>query len=214
MENYLVVLFKNKTKKRIIKKFITYKKAQTFFKNLIKKSDEVIFNKEVESGYQCGFELGLIELSNKQLFPIYMTDEMGRSIKVKLEDENMTLVEVVPYKKEETIFDIQTNKKITTQELIKKYIKGDGVKMISTLNNKFIVQLENKVFLFSLKSEKESGRFIDCLTTYFFKIKRKDCIFVKDYSSAQRKYLFGILEGMGIDKKILYRKFTTYPRPK
>jgi hypothetical protein len=94
----------------------------------------------------------------------------------------MTLIEVVQYKKEETIFDIQTNKKITTKELIKKYIKGDGVKMISTLNNKIIIQLDDKIYLFSLKSEKESGRFIDCLMNYFFKIKRKDCIFVKDYS--------------------------------
>jgi hypothetical protein len=214
MENYLVVLFKNKSKKRIIKKFITYNKAQTFFKKLIKESDNVIFNKEVESGFPCKFELGLVELSNKQLFPIYMTDEMGRNIKVKLDDDNMTLVEVVPYKKEETIFDIQTNKKITTQELIKKYIKGDGIKMISTLNNKIIIQIDDKISIFSLKSEQESGRFIDSLTSYFFKIKRKDCIFVKDYSSAQRKYLFEILGKMGIDKKILYRKFTTYPRPK
>ena len=214
MENYLVVLFKNKTKKRIIKKFITYKKAKTFLTNLIKESDNVIFDKRVENGSNSTFELGLIELSNKQLFPIYMTDEMGRTIKVKLEDDNMTLVEIHPYKTEETLFDIQTNEKITTQTLIKKYIKGDGVKMISTLNNKVIVQLNDKFSLFSLKSDSESSRFIDCLSTHFFKNKRTDCIFVKDYSSEQKKYLYKILEEMGISKKILYRKFTTYPRSK
>jgi len=214
MENYLVVLFKNKTKKRIINKFVTYKKSQSFFKKLVKESDDVIFNKEVESGFPCKFELGLVELSNKQLFPIYMTDEMGRNVKVKLEDDNMTLVEIIPYKIEELIYDIQTGDKINTQTLIKKYIRGDGVKMISTLHNKIIIQQDDKFSLFSLKNENESGRFIDCLTSYFFKIKRKDCIFVKDYSSAQRKYLFELLEGAGIDKKMLYRKFTTYPRPK
>jgi len=214
MENYLVVLFKNKSKKRIIKKFITYKKAETFFRKLIKESDNVIFNKEVENGFPCKFELGLVELSNKQLIPIYITDEMGRNIKVKLENDGMTLKEIVIYKEEEKIFDIQKNKKITTQELIKNYIKGDGVKMISTLNNKIIIQIDDEVSLFSLKSEVESGRFLDCLMGYFFKIKRKDCIFVKDFSSAQRKYLFEILKNKGIDKKILYRKFTTYPRPK
>jgi len=214
MENYLVVLFKNKSKKRIIKKFITFKKAETFFRKLIKESDNVIFNKEVENGFPCKFELGLVELSNKQLIPIYITDEMGRNIKVKLENDGMTLKEIVIYKEEEKIFDIQKNKKITTQELIKNYIKGDGVKMISTLNNKIIIQIDDEVSLFSLKSEVESGRFLDCLMGYFFKIKRKDCIFVKDFSSAQRKYLFEILKNKGIDKKILYRKFTTYPRPK
>lgn len=214
MENYLVVLFKNKTKKRIIKKFITFKKAETFFRNLIKESENVIFNKEVENGFPCKYEIGLVELSGKQLIPIYMTDEMGRNVKVKLENDGMTLKEVVIYRKEETIFDVQKNKKITTQELIKNYIKGDGIKMISTLNNKIIIQIDDDVYLFSLKSEEESARFSDCLMGYFFKIKRKDCIFVKDFSSAQRKYLFDILEKKGINKKILYRKFTTYPRLK
>lgn len=214
MENYIVVLFKNKTKKRIIKKFITLKNAQLFFRNLIKKNDEVIFEKKVENGKDCSFELGIIELSNKQLFPVYLTDEIGRNIKVKLEDENMTLLDIKPYKKDEKLFDIQTNKKITSSELIKKYISKEGVKMISTLNNKVIIQIDDKVFLFSLKNQSESERFLDCLGNYFFRIKRTDCIFVKDYSAAQRKYLFKILDSAGIDKKILYRKFTTYPRPK
>jgi hypothetical protein len=214
MENYIVVLFKNKTKKRIIKKFITFGKADSFYKKITKINEEVIFEKKVENGADCNYEIGLVELTDKQLFPIYMTDEYGRNIKVKLEDDKMTLVKIQPYKKEEKIFDIQKNKKITTSELIKNYIKGDGVKMISSLNNKIIIQIDEKVFLFSLKNEKESTRFLDCLTDYFFKNKRTDCIFVKDYSSAQKKYLFEVLEKVGIDKKILYRKFTTYPRPK
>ena len=212
--NFFVALFKNKTKKRIIKKFVTYKKAKSFFTKLRNESDNVIFSKEVENGKECKFELGLIELSNKQLFPIYMTDEMGRNVKVKLEDDNMTLVEITPYKMEELLYDIQENEKIDTQSLIKKYIKGDGVKMISTLHNKIIIQKDEKFSMFSLKNEQESSRFIDCLTSHFFKIKRMDCIFVKDYSSAQRKYLFELLEKYGVDKKVLYRKFTTYPRSK
>ena len=138
--NFFVTLFKDKTKKRIIKKFVTYTKAKSFFTKLKNNSDNVIFSKEVENGKDCKFELGLIELSSKQLFPIYMTDEMGRNIKVKLEDDNMTLVEITPYKIEELLYDIQTGDKIDTNTLIKKYIKGDGVKMISTLHNKIIIQ--------------------------------------------------------------------------
>jgi hypothetical protein len=214
MENYLVVLFKNKTKKRIIKKFITINKAQTFFKNLIKKCDNVIFSKEYESGYPCNFEVGIIGKTTSQNEPVYMKDQFGRNVKVKLENDGMSLISIAPYRKEEKLFDIQKNKKIDTQTLIKDYISLEGVKMISTLHNKIIIQINEKVFLFSLKNESESNRFVDCLTSYFFKIKRGDCIFVKDYSSAQRKYLFDVLEKNGVDKKILYRKFTTYPRSK
>jgi hypothetical protein len=214
MENYIVVLFKNKTKKKIIKKFITFNRAKLFYDNLIKESQEVIFNVEIEAGKECKYEIGLIEMSGKQLVPVYMTDEFGRSVKVKLDEDGMTLFQISPYKKEELIYDVKESKKITVQELIKKYLKGDGMKMVSVLNNKVVVQQEEKFHLFTLKNEQESSRFVDCLSFYFFKIKRGDCLFVKDYSSAQRKYLYSILESNGFSKSVLYRKFTSLPQLK
>lgn len=214
MENYIVVLFKNKKKKRIIKKFITFSRAKEFYEKLIKESNEVLFEIKVEGGKECNYELGIIEMSSKQLVPVYMTDEFGRSIKVKLDEDGMTLFKIQPYKKEETIYDIKEGKKITMSDLIKKYMKGDGLKMISVLNNKIVLQEDEKIHLFTLKSESESSRFIDSMSLHFFKIKRGDCLFVKDYSTAQRKYLYSLLESNGIDKKILYRKFTTLPRSK
>jgi hypothetical protein len=211
MENYLVVLFKNKKRKRIIKKFVTLSRAKSFFNKLISESDEVVFDMIIENTKECKLELGLIEKSINQSSPVYITDEFGRNIRVKLEEDGMSILQIKPYKQEELIFDIQINKKITTKELIKKYLKGDGLKMISVLNNKIVVQQDENIKLFSLKNEKESSRFIDCLSSYFFKIKRGDCLFVKDYSSPQRKYLYSLLESNGFDKKVLYRKFTTYP---
>lgn len=211
MANYMVVLFKDKNRKRIIKKFITHKKAKLFYDGLIKKSDEVIFNTEVENGKPCRYELGIVEMSSRQLIPVYITDEFGRSVKVKLEEDGMTLFQIAPYKKEETIYDIDKKKKITSQELISKYLKGVGIKMISSLNNKIIVQEEEKIHLFTTKSESESQRFLDCLSLYFFKNKRGDCLFVKDHSTPQKKYLYDLLESKGISKKILYRKFTSLP---
>jgi predicted Fe-Mo cluster-binding NifX family protein len=214
MENYIVVLFKDKKKKRIIKKFITFSRAKQFYEKLIKESNEVLFEIRVEAGKECNYELGIVEMSSKQLVPVYMTDEFGRSVKVKLDEDGMTLFKIQPYKKEETIYDIKEGKKITMSDLIKKYMKGDGLKMISVLNNKIVLQEDEKIHLFTLKSESESSRFIDSMSLHFFKIKRGDCLFVKDYSTAQRKYLYSLLESNGIDKKILYRKFTTLPQSK
>jgi len=214
MENYVVVLFKNKKKKKIIKKFITFSRAKQFYDKLIKESNEVLFEIKVEGGYECRYEVGIVEMSSKQLIPVYMTDEYGRNIKVKLDEDDMTLFKINPYKKEETIYDIREQKKITTQIFIKKYLKGDGLKMISVLNNKIVLQEDEKIHLFTLKSESESSRFVDSMSLHFFKIKRGDCLFVKDYSTAQRKYLYSLLESNGIDKKILYRKFTTLPPSK
>ena len=50
MSNYIVVLFKNKSKKKIINKFITSNKAKKFYDELIEKSNSVIFSKEFENG--------------------------------------------------------------------------------------------------------------------------------------------------------------------
>ena len=212
MSNYLVVLFKNKKKKKIIKKFVTLSRAKNYFDGLVEKSNEVIFEVLVENGKECKFELGLISLTTNQSSPVYMTDEFGRSIKVKLEENGMSILNLKPYRDEDLIYDVRNKKKITTQEFIKRYLKGDGLKMVSVLNNKVILQRDEKIDLFSLKNESECSRFVECLSSYFFKIKRGDCLFIKDCSSPQRKYLYELLESNGFDKKVLYRKFTTYPK--
>jgi hypothetical protein len=214
IHNFLVILFKNKIKKRIIKKFITYDKAKQFFNKLKEESEKVIFEKNFENGQECNFELGLIEKDKKNHSPIYLVDEMGRNIKVKLEDDTLGLVEIIKYKKEEKLFDLQKKVKITFEQFEKKYLVGQTTKMISSLNNKIIVQEDDKIYLFSLKNDNDCERFLSCISNYFFKTKKTNCIVVKSWSTAQKKYLFKILAENGIDKKILYRKFTTYPHSK
>jgi hypothetical protein len=168
MANYLVVLFKNKTRKKIIKKFITLSRAKNCFKQLIKESDDVIFEVLVENGKECRFELGLIEMSVYQSAPVYMTDEFGRSVKVRLEVSGMSILSINPYKEEDLIYDVRNKTKITAQEFIKKYLKGDGLKMVSVLNNKVILQKDEEINLFSLKNESECTRFVESLSSYFF----------------------------------------------
>ena len=119
MENYLVVLFKNKKRKRIIKKFVTLSRAKEFFNKLMSESDEVIFDVIIENAKECKLELGLLQTLTNQSAPVYITDEYGRNIRVKLEENGMSILQIRPYKQEELIFDVQKNKKISTQELTK-----------------------------------------------------------------------------------------------
>ena len=93
---------------------------------------------------------------------------------------------------------------------IRKYIQKDGVKLVSKLNNKIIVQNDDSINIFSLKSESESKRFLTILEDYMLKNKRLDCIIVSDDSTPQKKYLYSLLESKGISKLILYKKSTTF----
>lgn len=178
----------------------------------MKKSEDVIFDVQIESGNLTTYELGIVHMSSEQKEPVYLTDELGRFLKVKLDEKGMTLILISPYRKQESIYDLQQKKKILIDEFVKKYMKGDGIKMVYSLNNKIVIQEDSKFSLFTLKSEDESIRFIECLSSHFHKIKRGDCPFIKDNTTPQKKYLYSLLESNGFDKKILYRKFTSLPQ--
>jgi hypothetical protein len=208
---YYVVLFKNRTRKKIIKKFSNFKNAEKFYNELTKQNTEVIFEKRIENGKECEYEVALLQNKSNEFFDVYKTDDLGRNIRVVLETPEYDLLKIANYRMEETLFDIKKNKKVSVTSFIKTYLKSDGLKMISTLNNKIIVQADETFNIFSLKSPEEAKRFIESLSQYFYSIKRKDCMFVTDESSAQKKYLIKILSEWGIDKKILYRQYTTHP---
>jgi hypothetical protein len=208
---YYVVLFKNRARKKIIKKFSNFKNAEKFYNELTKQNTEVIFEKRIENGKECEYEVALLQNKSNEFFDVYKTDDLGRNIRVFLETPEYDLLKIANYRMEETLFDIKKNKKVSVTSFIKTYLKSDGLKMISTLNNKIIVQADETFNIFSLKSPEEAKRFIDSLSQYFYSIKRKDCMFVTDESSAQKKYLIKILSEWGIDKKILYRQYTTHP---
>jgi hypothetical protein len=208
---YLIVLFKNKVKKRIIKKFKTLKNSDEYYKKLIQESDEVIFDKKFENGFKSEYEIALLGKKKGNDEVIYIKDSFGRQSKVNLEDDDFTILKVQPYKVDEQFLDYTTKKKINTKELLKKYLSGVGLKMISKLNNKIIVQNDDTINLFTFKNEDDSSRFIDNLSKIFIEQKKIDCMFVKDSSLSQRKYLYNILVNYGFPKSYLFRQSTTFP---
>jgi len=210
-DNFLVVLFKNKLKRKIINKFITIKKAEKYYNSLIDESNNVIFDKKYENGVLLDYEIALLD-KNKNKPIEYYRDEFGRQIKLELEDEEYSISKIQKYKIEELILDYKSKKKITTKELIKKYLSGSGIKMISKLNNKIVIQNDENYNLFTLKNTYDCERFIDCITEYFIKINKTDCIIVKDVSTAQRKYLYNILVDIGFPKSYLFKLSTTHPK--
>lgn len=213
-DTYQIILFKNKVKKKIVNKFKTHKKSLEYYKLLVKKSDEVIYDKVMENGVVSEYELSLVEKSSSSPISLYMKDDYGRQVKVSLDDSELTMINITRYRIEELFLDYTTNKKIDTRQFIKQYLDPTGFKLISKLNNKIIVQNDDKFNLFTLKTSKDSERFIDILTKKFNDDGRKDCLLVKDCSTPQRKYLYELLVKMGFKKSYLQRSSTTHPSRK
>lgn len=208
-KEFLVVLFKNKTKKKILKKYKTLNRAKEFYEKLISNSQNIFFEKRWENALNCDYEISLMT-NEKSDINVYFSDELGRNVKVELDDENYQIIKIQKFKVEELIFDCNLKKKINFDFFIKKYLDKGSIKIIFSLNNKIVVQNDDSFKFFSLKNSIESQRFIDSLSNYFLSEKRYDVILVKDFDSSQRGYLYQLLSEKGYDKKFLYRNKTTY----
>jgi hypothetical protein len=210
--NFQIVLFKNKIKKKIINKFKTLKKTVAQFNKLLEESNDVIFPVKYENGSSSTYELSILEKRKANNEKLFIKDEFGRQIKVNLDDDDFTINKIVSYNIEEEFLDYQTKKKINSKEFIQKYLKVTGIKMISKLNNKVIVQINENYKLFTFKNDSDSNRFLDELGQYLRKINKNDCILVKDYSTIHRKYLYDILVNQGFPRSYLQRHSTTHPK--
>ena len=113
-------------------------------------------------------------------------------IQVWQTSDEYNIIKISEYREPELIHDYQTKNKINVNTFLSKYLSKQGVKMVSKLNNKIIVQNEEDINLFVLKSDNDALRFIESLTERFVKLKRGDCMFVNDSSAPQKKYLYNL----------------------
>lgn len=212
--NYIIILFKNKERYKIIKKYKTYKNALPFFNSKVKESNDVVFDVQTENGRDVKYEIALLERTSEKLFPIYRTDEMGRNVPVELNDPNYKILKIEKYNIPEKVFSIAKKQKISSEKLINNYLKGSSLKLVSKLNNKIIIQDEDIYNLFSLKSIYDADRFLINLENHMIKNNKNNCLIVRDSSKEQKKYLYEILTNLGYNKSMLYRTSTTHLKDK
>lgn len=205
-------MFKNKKKKKLIKGYKTESNAKSKFKSILKEN-KVKFPVFYENAEPCNFELGLLTNQSAYQKSLFTTDDLGRNNMVKIEGESdYIFLDIKTYDIEERIYDWQTDNRITYDELVLTYCKQNTLKNISTLNNKLIIQIDEKFFLFSLKNTEDSVRLLQTMENNFMKSGRNDAFFVRDLSTVHRKWMYDLLENYGFDRKKLYRQNTTYSK--
>jgi|TARA_R110001592_G_scaffold214974_1_gene468048 hypothetical protein len=214
MQNYIIVLFKNKKKKKIIKGYQSEKRAFQKFKSLIN-NNNYYFSVKYENAEESKYEIALLSNQDSFQIPLFQEDDMGRNEEIFISTKTDYIIkEIKPYKLEEKIYDWQSNIRITFDELIKNYCIKKEMKSISTLHNKLVIQINDNFNLFSLKNIDDSHRLIETMEKYFRDNNRSDSIFVKDISTTQRKWMYDLLVDNGFDKKKLYRQTTTFSKRK
>ncbi len=206
------MLFKNKKKRKIIKRYVNKKQAKDKFEELMNENNKIWFEKVLENATPTNYEIALLTNQTKIQESLFTTDELGRNTPVNLENPDYVFLNIKKYKIEEKIFDWQKQSKISFLDLINIYCGSKDLKNIFTLNNKLCIQIDEKVSLFSLKDKDESDRLLEVMQNYFIENNRSDALFVRDVSIAQRKWLYDIMVKKGFDKKRLYRLKTTFSK--
>jgi hypothetical protein len=154
------------------------------------------------------YEMALIFPNTRWSTKTFVKDSLGRLVEAKFEDEKFRIKEIIPYWKEELIYDFQRKERIRYHELLEQILSISEIGQIFTLNNKLFVQNENDILLFGNKNIKDSKRLFELIREDVLKKKKGNFIFVKDVSTAQRKLLYKLLESKGFKKSELFRHYS------
>ena len=154
------------------------------------------------------FELGLVFPNNRWATKTYVKDSLGRNIEAKIEGDTYRIKEMIPYWKEELIYDFQTKKRIRYHEMIKQLDVITEIAHIFTLNKNIFVQIENDIKLFGNKNIADSERLFELIKSDLLKRKRGNFLFVKDITTHQRKLLYEMLESKGYKRSELFRHYS------
>lgn len=154
------------------------------------------------------FELALIFPNSRWVKSTYVKDSLGRLIETKMEDNKLRIKEIIPYWKEELIYDFQTKKRIRYHEMLSSIMEISEIGQIFTLNNKLFVQVEDDIRLYGNKNIADAERLFGLVREDLLKKKKGNFIFVKDVTTAQRKLLYTLLESKGFKRTELFRHYS------
>ena len=203
---YKIILFKNGKRVKCFFSSNSYKSILRKYSTIIneKKPKLVI---EYLSRKKVRFELGVVTTESVD-GNIFVKDTIGRTKEVVMGDTIYNIVKLLPYWKEELIYDHTSKSKITYLEFLSSYLNYKDFKQVFTLNNKLIVQNEDHFSLFSLKTVSDALRLIDIIEFELMDAGRMDCLFVRDTNTVQRKQLYDLLEREGYDRGFLRKQYT------
>ena len=78
--DFLIVLFKNRKKRKIIKRYHTEKRALDKFNELIKENKSILFPKLIENAEPSDYELAILTNKTKIQNSLFLTDDLGTTL--------------------------------------------------------------------------------------------------------------------------------------
>lgn len=204
---YFIVLFCNQKKEKVLYRC---QKRKTLYEHWYEYKTErpPRFKMMYRGKKEVVYELVLVFPNNRWATKTYVKDSLGRTIEAKMENDKLRIKEIIPYFKEELIYDFQKKERIRYHEMLEQIINIEGISQVFTLNAKLFVQSDNDILLFGNKNIPDTERLFGLVREDILKKKKMNFIFVKDIATSQRKQLYNLLEKKGFKRTELFRHYS------
>lgn len=208
-KNYSICIFKNK---KIVKRLFTsdIKSEITLIWDKLIKDEKPPYTIEYEGkrNMSVRYEIGFIIPSNFSSSSYFTVDDNGNGFQLYLPDKRFKVKKLLPYWREEKIYNFKTKKRISYDVFKNKILKIKEICQIFTLNKNIFIQTENDLLIYGNKNIHDSKRLLNILREDMIKEEKGNYIFVKDITTHQRKTLYNLLEDKGFDRKNLFRHYS------
>ena len=116
---YFIVLFCNKKRLKILYKCMTKNTVYEHWHEF--KSEKKPSFVKLQAGKrkrEVKYELGLVFPNNKWAKPTYVKDDLGRNVEVEMDDKRYRIKDIIPYWREELIYDFDNKKRIRYSQMM------------------------------------------------------------------------------------------------
>jgi len=209
---YFIVLFCNKKRVKVLHRSMTKNTIYEYWREFRTQRKPRFVKQQGSTGSkrktELFYELALVFPNNRWATSTYVKDSLGRNMEALIENEKFRIKEIIPYWKEELVYDFQIKKRIRYHEMLNKILPITEIAQIFLLNNKLFVQVENDIKLYGNKNINDSDRLFELVKEDLLKKKKGNFIFVKDITTHQRSLLYNLLESKGFKRNELFRHYS------
>lgn len=206
-KKYFIVLFSNKKKRRVLFKTNNLKNAQKKYNSLVE-DNKPFFPQHYRNKDRVNYELALVTTLSIDGEEIFYKDSLGRNKKAEFNSGPYTFLKLREYNIEEKIWDHQNNVYTYANDVYETMTKGNDFKQVFTLNTKIFIQKDDNIIGYGLKNIEDCHRLFKLLQQKSVNEGYSNLMFVIDFSTAQRKDLYDLLQKNGFPKESLYKHYS------
>lgn len=207
-KRYMIILFFNKKVIKVYHNTMRKRDVTEKWHELTTERVPRFLRMETNRGKDRVYELALIYPADKRSKPTYTRDHLGRNVEAQIESKKHRIKEIIPYWKEETIYDYESKKRLRYHDFLDIFAQVTDIAQIFKLNNKLVLQIDDNVRMFGNKNNNDCNRLFDILREDLLEKKCGNFIYVKDVTTVQRMKLYDMLTEKGFKRTTLYRHYS------